>query len=146
MASADSAQHRYDAGHERSPVVGDRGDGWLTFAIVLLGIAGVLNVIGGISAISDSKFWVQDAKYAVGSLKTWGWVILSIGVIQLIVSYGIYLRNQGARWLGVFSLALNAIAELLMIPAYPFWSLSIFALDVIAIFGLIVYGQKPSRR
>src|SRR4051794_14705171 len=146
MATADPGQHRYDASHDRHPVADERGDGWLAFSIVLLGIAGVLNVIGGISAVSDSKFWVHDVKYVVGSLNTWGWVILCIGVIQLVVSYGIYLRNQGARWLGVFSLSLNAIAELLMIPAYPFWSLSIFALDFAAFLGLIFSGQRPARR
>jgi hypothetical protein len=29
-----------------------------------------------------------------------------------------------------------------MIPAYPFWSLSIFTLDIIAIFGLVAYGNR----
>ena len=26
-------------------------------------------------------------------------------------------------------------------PAYPFWSLAIFTLDVLAIYGLVAYGQ-----
>jgi hypothetical protein len=41
-------------------------------------------------------------------------------------------------------LAGNAIAQLLMMPAYPFWSLSIFALDILAIYGLIAYGKRIS--
>jgi hypothetical protein len=44
----------------------------------------------------------------------------------------------------VIILSLNSIAQLLMIPAYPFWSLSIFALDILAIYGLIAYGQRIS--
>jgi hypothetical protein len=39
-------------------------------------------------------------------------------------------------------LAANAIVQLLMMPAYPFWSLSIFALDILAIYGLVAYGKK----
>jgi len=39
-------------------------------------------------------------------------------------------------------LSLNAIAQLLMIPAYPFWSLSIFAVDILAIYGLVAYGSR----
>jgi hypothetical protein len=39
-------------------------------------------------------------------------------------------------------LCLNAIAQLLMMPAYPFWSLSIFAIDILAIYGLIAYGKR----
>jgi hypothetical protein len=41
-------------------------------------------------------------------------------------------------------LGLNAIAQLLMMPAYPFWSLAIFTLDILAIYGLIAYGQRIS--
>jgi hypothetical protein len=42
---------------------------------------------------------------------------------------------------GVVVLAGNVIAQLLMMPAYPFWSLAIFALDILAIYGLIAYGR-----
>jgi hypothetical protein len=35
---------------------------------------------------------------------------------------------------------LSAIGALLAIPAYPFWSLTIFALDVLVIYGLVAYG------
>jgi hypothetical protein len=76
------------------------------------------------------------------SLKTWGWITLILGVCQLLVGFGIFARNQFARWVGVFILSLNAIAQLLMIPAYPFWSLSIFAIDILAIYGLVAYGQR----
>jgi hypothetical protein len=33
-----------------------------------------------------------------------------------------------------------------MMPAYPFWSLSILALDVLAIYGLIAYGKRLGAR
>jgi hypothetical protein len=80
----------------------------------------------------------------IGNLKAWGWVVTFVGVAQLLISYGIFKRNQAARWLGVLSLSVNAIVMLLMLPAYPFWSLAIFALDMVAIFGLIAHGQKPA--
>ena len=50
--------------------------GWVTFAGVMLFIAGVLNVIYGIAAIGDSKFFIQDQKYILSNLNTWGWVTL----------------------------------------------------------------------
>ena len=52
---------------------------------------------------------------------------------------------QFARWVGVLVLSLNAIVQLLMIPAYPFWSLSIFAIDFLAIYGLCAYGSRITR-
>jgi hypothetical protein len=42
----------------------------------------------------------------------------------------------------VFVLGANSIVQLMMMPAYPFWSLSIFALDILAIYGLIAYGGR----
>jgi hypothetical protein len=29
-----------------------------------------------------------------------------------------------------------------MMPSYPFWSLSVFAIDIVAIYGLVAYGSR----
>ena len=130
-----SAQAAYD---EDS----DRGYGWVMFAGVMLLLLGTVNFIEGIAAISNSHFFVANTHFIAGSLNTWGWIVLIIGVIQWIVGMGVFVRNQLSRWVGVVALAANTIAQLLMMPAYPFWSLSIFALDILAIYGLLAYGKK----
>jgi len=122
----------------------ERGSGWVAFAGVLLLILGTLNTIEGIAAIGNAHFFVANTHYVFANLNTWGWVVLCIGVIQLAVGVGVFARNQLSRWVGVFALGCNAIAQLLMMPAYPFWSLSIFALDILAIYGLIAYGKRIS--
>jgi hypothetical protein len=119
----------------------ERGYGWVAFAGVLLLVVGTINFIEGIAAIGNAHFFVHGANYIFGSLNTWGWVVLCIGVVQLLVGLGVFAKNQFARWTGVVILALNAVAQLLMMPAYPFWSLSVFTLDILAIYGLIAYGQ-----
>ncbi len=133
--SVDYAGYDYDE---------ERGTGWVAFAGVILLIVGALNVIEGIAAIGNANFFVHNTNYVFGSLNTWGWVVLCIGVVELAVGFGVFARNQFSRWAGVIILSLNSIAQLLMIPAYPFWSLSIFALDILAIYGLIAYGQRIS--
>ena len=130
-----SAQEAYDY---------DQGYGWVVFAGVLLMVLGTANFIEGIAAIGNSHFSVANTHYIAGSLNTWGWIVLIIGVIQWIVGCGVFVKNQLSRWVGVVALAGNAIAQLLMMPAYPFWSLCIFALDVLAIYGLVAYGKKIS--
>ncbi|HYB28043.1 MAG TPA: hypothetical protein VEF89_15600 [Solirubrobacteraceae bacterium] len=120
----------------------DRGYGWVTFAGVMLLILGTLNFIEGIAAIGNAHFFVGNAHYIISSLNTWGWVALCIGVVQWVVGLGVFVKNQFARWAGVAVLGLNAIAQLLMMPAYPFWSLCIFAVDIVAIYGLIAYGKR----
>ena len=124
----------------------DRADGWVTFAGVLLLLLGTINFIDGIAAIGNAHFYVGSAHYVFGNLNTWGWVALCIGVAQWAVGLGIFVKNQFARWAGVAVLSLNAIAQLLMMPAYPFWSLCIFAVDIIAIYGLIAHGKRISYR
>ncbi len=118
------------------------GDGWVRFAGVMLMIVGVLNVIGGIGAIDDSSFYVANAHFIFSNLHTWGWIVLITGSVQVLAAFGIWARNQFARWLGVGFASLNALAQLLMIPAYPFWSLALFAVDILAIYGLIAYGSR----
>jgi nicotinamide riboside transporter PnuC len=117
------------------------GYGWVVFAGVLLLIVGTVNFIEGVAAIGNAHFFSSSAHYVFGDLKTWGWVALIIGVIQVLAGLGVFLKNQLARWVGVGILLLNAIAQLLMIQAYPFWALSVFAVDVIAVYGLIAYGR-----
>lgn len=121
-----------------------RGSGWVAFAGVLLLILGTMNLIEGIAAIGNAHFFVQNAHYVFANLNTWGWIVLCIGAVQLAVGVGVFARNQLSRWAGVIVLSVNAIAQLLMIPAYPFWSLSLFALDILAIYGLIAYGKRIS--
>jgi hypothetical protein len=122
----------------------DRGYGWVVFAGVLLLIVGTINIIEGIAAIGNAHFFTANAHYVISDLKTWGWIVLCIGVVQWLVGVGIFVKNQLARWVGVVILSANAIAQLLMMPAYPFWSLCILALDILALYGLIAYGKEIS--
>jgi hypothetical protein len=134
---------RAPAGYE-GYVDEDRGYGWVMFAGVLLLILGTLNFIEGLAAIGNAHFFSHNTNYIAGSLNTWGWVVLCVGVIEWAVGCGVFVKNQFSRWVGVAILSLNAIVQLMMIPAYTWWSLSILTLDILAIYGLIAYGKKIS--
>jgi hypothetical protein len=43
---------------------------------------------------------------------------------------------------GVGLAALNGIVQLIFIDAYPFWSLTMFSLDILVIYALVTYGAK----
>lgn len=118
----------------------EEGFGWVVFAGTMLMIVGILNVIYGIAAIDNSKFFVNGAKYVISDLNTWGWVVLITGAAQILTAFGVWARNTFATWLGVAFASLNAIGILLMIPAYPLLALSIFAIDVLVVYGLAVHG------
>ena len=120
----------------------DRVTGWWVFAGTLLLIAGVLNIIWGIGAIGDAKFFIANQKYIVSSLHTWGWVTLILGVIELIAGFSLFSGGGFGRWVGIFAAALASISALLSIPAYPFWSLCVFALSLIILYEL---AKAPER-
>ena len=122
-----------------------RGTGRVVFAAVLLVVAGTLNCIYGIAAISDSSFFVNDTKYVFSNLHTWGWITLVLGVIQLTGGFSLGGGRTYGRVIGITAAGLGAIGALLSIGGvYPFWSLGIFALCVIVIHGLVVYGEPET--
>jgi hypothetical protein len=116
--------------------------GWVTFAGALLLIAGVLNIIFGIAAIGDSKFFVQDQKYILSNLNTWGWITLILGLLQLLAAFSLWSGGLYGRIFGIGAAGISAVGALLSIPAYPFWSLAIFALDIIIIHQIATRGTE----
>jgi hypothetical protein len=116
--------------------------GWVTFACVLLLISGSLNVIYGIAAIGDSSFFVEDARYIVSGLNTWGWVTLVIGLLEVLAAGSLWRGGLFGRILGIGAASISAIASLLSMPAYPFWSLALFALSIVIIHQISARGTE----
>jgi hypothetical protein len=113
-----------------------RGPGRAMFAAILLMLGGVLNVIWAIAAISNSKFFTIDAHYVFGSLKAWGWITLIIGILEIFAAVSLFRGATFGRIVAIVVGSLAAIDALLEIPAYPFWSLAVFALSLWIIHGL----------
>jgi hypothetical protein len=118
-----------------------RGLGRAMFAAILLMVGGVLNVIWGIAAIGNSHFFAGNQHYVFASLKGWGWITLIIGVLELIASLSLFAGGAYGRYFAIFVGSIAAIAALLSIPAYPLWSIAVFALSLWIIYGLIIYGD-----
>ncbi len=57
-------------------------------------------------------------------------------MLELVAAFSLFSGGEFGRWFGIFIASLNAIGALLSIPAYPFWSLAIFALSIIIIYKL----------
>ena len=124
---------RHEEGH---------GYGLVLFASILLVVIACFNLIYGIAAIANSHVFTTHAHYVFGNLKTWGWITLIMGLLQLLAALGVLAGNQLARWFAVVVLGLNAIDQMFFISAYPFWSIIIIAMDVVALYGLCAYGSR----
>jgi hypothetical protein len=118
----------------------DPGKGWVLFAGIMLAVVGALNLVYGIAAIGDSRFYVRDVAYVLGDLNTWGWFLTLIGAAQLIAAIGVWRATEWGRWLGIGFATANGFVQFFVMPAYPLWAVMIFMVDVIIVFGLINYG------
>ena len=116
--------------------------GWILFAGIMILIAGILNIVYGIAAIDNSKFFAGHTEFVVSSLKTWGWITLIIGILEVLAAFSIWAGGAFGAIFGIFAASISAIGALLSIPAYPFLSLAIFAVDILIIYGLAAYGAR----
>jgi hypothetical protein len=126
------------------PEVAEEGAGWVTFAGIMLAIIGVLNVIYGIAAISNSHFYIRDTSYVVSGLNGWGWALLIVGIIQFFAAFSIWAGSEWGRWAGLATASVNSIIQLMILPAAPFSSLALFAVDVLIIYGLAAHGGRQA--
>jgi hypothetical protein len=122
-----------------------RGMGWIAFAGIMLGLAGTWNFIDGILAISRSKVYGVNHTYVWADLRTWGWIMLVLGCLQLLAAFAIFAGSELARWFGIAVAGINAIGQLGFVSVYPFWALMMFTLDVLIIYGLAAYAGKKLR-
>ena len=119
-----------------------QGSGWILFAAIMVGIAGILNIVYGIAAIDNAQFYAGHTEFVISSLKTWGWITLILGILQVLAAFSIMRGGAFGAIFGIFAASLSAIGALLSIPAYPFLSLAIFAIDILVIYGLAAYGAQ----
>ena len=122
-----------------------RGVGSALFVGILLMVAGILNIIYGIAAVGNAKFFVNDTQFVFSSLHTWGWITIILGVIQLTAALSLFGGGAYGRVVGIIAATIGAVGALLSIGgAYPFWSLGIFAICLIVIHGLAVLGEPKT--
>jgi hypothetical protein len=120
----------------------NEGAGWVLFAGIMLMIVSTLNIIWGIAAIDKANFFVEDERFIISDLSTWGWIVLGIGVLQMLAAFSIWSGGSYGRWVGIATGCAGALSALLTIPAYPFWALAIFGVNLLVVYGLAAYGGR----
>src|SRR5689334_21137298 len=98
-----------------------RGSGWITYAAVMLVLVGAFNIIDGIVGLSKSSFYVSGARFVFSDLRTWAWITLIVGVLEVVAGLTVANGSSFARWFGTAMATLGAIAQLLYLPGYPLW-------------------------
>lgn len=116
--------------------------GYASFAGVVLIMVGFFQAIAGLVAIVNDTFYVATKDYVFKFDATaWGWIHLIVGIIVLLVGFGIFSGNVLARTVGVIAALVSGVAAFMWVPYYPFWAIVIIALDIAIIWALTAHGR-----
>ena len=122
----------------------ERGHGWILFAGIVLGVAGVMRIFDAIWAFRYHGAVLQNLEDAIfgTSLKTYGWVYPFVAIILFLAGLGVIARMQFARWIGIVAAAIASISAIWWMPYYPIWSLTYIFVAVLVIYALAAYGGR----
>jgi len=119
--------------------------GWIYFAGIVLLIGAAIDIFYGIMAIvgpNTAYFVGPNGGAAKFDVAGWGWWSLIIGVLLAVAAFFLLTGRTWARVVVVALAAINAVSHLLSLPAQPWWSLVMVALDILVIFAVTVHGRE----
>ena len=117
----------------------DGWNGWVGFAALLTLIVGMIDFIMGLVAIIRGEYYViHGQQLIIFDTTTWGWITLLLGIAIVLVGLALANGSSFARWLTIVVVSLNLLANLgwLGNSAYPLWSLTLVALQIIVLYAL----------
>jgi len=141
MAAIRPGNTRTDSGTPPRRSVGDSWQqaGGTALAGVLLIINGILGVLQGIAAIHKDTVYAVTQHYVFRfNITAWGWIILVLGAVLLLVGLGILARQTWAQFAGVGIAAVSMALQFMFLPYYPIWALIAIALDAFIIWALLM--------
>jgi hypothetical protein len=116
--------------------------GVISFAGVLMIIAGVFHVVQAIIALVDDKFYVVGPDYVFQfDLTTWGWIHLIAGIVVGLAGAALFAGVTWARVVAVIVAGVSIIANFMWMPWYPFWAITVIAFDVFVIWAVTAHGR-----
>ncbi|HUX74952.1 MAG TPA: hypothetical protein VMV25_13810 [Steroidobacteraceae bacterium] len=130
---------RHETTEHRGTVVG-----FTALAGTLMVLGGLWGVIEGIVALSSSHIYITapNSNYTYHwSVHNWGWAMLILGIVVFAVGVSVFLGMAWARYLGAALAVISAIANFMLIPYTPLWSIVLIVIDAFIIWALLTPRQ-----
>jgi len=118
-----------------------RGTGWASFAGVYLMLAGALNLLWGIVALSKKDYFVESG-LVWSSLGTWAWITIIAGIVQVITGLLIATRRMGGMILGIIVAMSGMLINFVSIGAYPIWSCIGLVCNALVLWAVTVHSDE----
>lgn len=117
--------------------------GFIVFAGVMMIMAGAFQSVTGLVALFENEFYVATRNYLLQfDATTWGWIHLLLGLLVLFAGFAVLAGQTWGRVVGITLAVLSALANFAFLTYYPFWAMTIIALDILIIWALAVHGRK----
>jgi hypothetical protein len=119
--------------------------GWVYFAGIVLLIGAAIDIFYGIMAIvgpNTAYFVGPSGGVAKFNVAGWGWWSLIIGIALALAAFFLLTGRTWARVVVIILVAVNAVSHLMSLPAQPWWSLVMVALDILVIYAVTVHGKE----
>jgi len=125
--------------------------GWVGivfFAGAMMVVIGAVHAIEGLVALLRPTYYLvtPDRLIVSTSYTAWGWFQLVVGVVVAVAGVALFSGSTWSRVAAVTVAGLSGIVNLMFMSAYPWWSLTALALDVLVIYAVTVHGAEARRR
>ena len=115
--------------------------GWLAFASIYLIIAGALNLIWGVTALSKKDFFNEDG-LVWSNVQFWGWMALIVAAVQILTALLIRARRSGGMIIGIVVGMVGALVNFMSIGAYPVWSGTAMVCSLLVLWAVTVHWEE----
>ena len=116
--------------------------GFILFAGIMMIMSGFFQAIAGLVALFENEFYVATRNYLFQfDATSWGWVHLIVGLIVAFAGFAVMAGRTWGRVVGITLAVVSAVVNFAFIPYYPFWSLTVIALDIFVIWALATHGR-----
>jgi len=118
--------------------------GWIVFAGTMMMLLGVFHMFEGLIALfrhSYIAFPTSGLTIQV-SYTQWGWLQLIAGALVFLAGLGLFTGRMWARALAVILVSVSALVSFAWATAFPVWSITLLALDLVVIYALIAHGTE----
>jgi hypothetical protein len=130
-----TATGRHEVTEHRGAVVT-----FTALAGTLMVLGGLWGVVVGIVALSKNHVYITAPSTGYRYYWTyhgWGWVELILGIVVFAAGVCVFLGMAWARYVGAGLAVLSAIANFMLIPYSPLWSIVMIAIDAFIIWALL---------
>jgi hypothetical protein len=122
-----------------------KGSGWITFAGIMLIVAGVTRMLDGFWALKrdndlEGFSGLQELLVFDDNLAAWGWIYLIIGVVLIVAGFALFGGAQWARWLGIVFACIAIFTHFMWMYAFPVQALIGVVIDTFVLYALVAYG------